>query len=844
MIENLPELFLRTSRWSSREALRGVGGYRSRRFTYGDLHGLVAGFAGALQAAGAQPGDRLILWAVNCPEWAAAFWSCQFLGMPVVPVDPGFSADFVGRIQAQTGARYLLHDRPSSPGICPAELRLRELSLPPGTGLPRPGAKPDDIAEIVFTSGTTRVPRGVVLRHRQLCAGLNALAPEFDRYRPWARPFQPIRILTLLPLGHLFGQSLALFVPILLGGGAVLVESVPPPWEVVELIRRERVSVLVAVPKLLHQLREHLEGSTSLDPRVEVNLGGLRGAAVRWYRYRNLHRAFGWKFWAIVVGGATLPRREEDFWHRVGILLIQGYGLTEASPIVTLNHPLSIGRGSLGKVIRGQEVKLAPDGEILVRGPGVSTEYLGGSRDVAEGWLKTGDLGRFGTDGRLYFCGRKQEVIVTAEGLNVFPEEVEASLEDQPQIKHACVVGREGDQGEQVHAVLIPRDSQADLEAAIRNANAALEPHQRIRSWSLWPEPDFPRTSGTWKVRRLEVRATLEGRAERSAEPAADDTLKKLVDQLTGRAEATLPNHKLEDLGISSLDRVELLARLEENLQRPLDEVEFSALRSVDEIREWLGQQRSASGPGKVGPPMPRWPRRLPFRLVRDAFQAIVTALVRHYLAPVVTGTEQLGDPDSPVIFAANHTSHLDTPVFLACLPPRWRRRVAPAVRLEFFAGRFLPGQTGWLTRLQDRFLYFLACLLFQVVPLPQSSAGVGTAIRFCGELVARLQSVLIFPEGERVTGTRLGAFRPGAVLLARKLGVPLVPVFLQGVGEVLPPGRHWPRAAQVRVFVGPRYRVPSEPPLAEAAAQFERCYRRWAESLAEGGNSPTFESV
>lgn len=832
MIEILPDLFLLAGRWGRREAMRGVEGYRTRRLSYADLCHLVAGHVEALQSAGVRRGDRLILWAANRPEWAAVFWSCQFLGIAVVPVDPAFSPAFVTRIQGQTDARLLLHDRPEAPGICPLELPLGEIPIPPHPELPPPAVQPDDIAEIVFTSGTTQAPRGVVLRHRQLCSGLRALLPEFERYRPWARPLQPIRILTLLPLSHLFGQSLGLFVPLLLGGGSVLTASVPRPWDLVELIRKERVSVLVAVPRLLHQLREYLE-KAGLAPEVNVTAAGTLGAALRWYHYRRLHRVLGWKFWAVVVGGATLPRREEDFWHRVGILLVQGYGLTEASPIVTLNHPLSIGRGSLGKVLRGQEVKLAPDGEILVRGPGVSMEYLGGGREIVDGWLKTGDLGEFGPDGRLYFRGRKQELIVTAQGLNVFPEEVEAVLEAQPQIRGACVVGREGDGGEQVHAVLIPVEPAADLEVAVRKANAALEPHQRVQSWSVWPEPDFPRTTGTWKVRRLEVRARIEGRAGKAAGFPSEDALEKLVAQVTGRLEPGVESQNLEEFGISSLDRIELLSRLEEVLQRPLDEAEFTTLRTVGEIRRWLEQQApTVPDRAGTGPPMPRWPRWFPFRLVRHAFQYLYVGLIRHYLSPEVVGLEHLGKPDSPLIFAANHTSHLDTPVFLASLPPNWRRRVAPAVRLEFFAGRFFPERASWRTRIQDRFLYFLACLLFQVFPLPQSSPGVGTVLRFCAELVARSQSILIFPEGERRTEGSLGAFRPGAALLARLLGIPLVPVFLQGVGEVLPPGRHWPRYAQVRVTVGPPYRVSPHLPPAAAGQEFERFYREWQSTL------------
>lgn len=832
VIDTLPQLFACSIGWGRREALRAVGGFRSRQLSYRDLSRLVLSTACGLRAVGVARGDRLILWGANSPEWVAAFWAAQQLGLPVIPIDPGYSAEFVERVRAETGARILAHDRDVHPGICPCEAELSELAAGPPRPVDFPQISPDDIAEIVFTSGTTKAPRGVVLRHRQICSNLAAMAPDFERYRGWARPLQPIRIFNLLPLGHMFGQAMSLFIPILLGGAAVLTSRTLQPGETVNLIRQQRVSVLVGVPRMLQQLREYLERS-GLAPGIETSRTGIPGVLERWVRYRRLHQALGWKFWALVVGGATVSRKEEEFWARVGILLIQGYGLTEASPVVSLNHPLSTRRGSLGRVLRGQEIKLAADGEILVRGSSISTEYVGIGRSTEDGWLHTGDLGEFDTEGRLYFRGRKEEVIVTAEGTNVFPDEVEAALEAQPGIAAACVVGLDSGQGETVHAVLISPESPGRISELVGRANSGLEPHQRVQGWTLWPEPDFPRTSSTLKVRRLLVRNTLlSGAGSGTAKSGVEDPLSELTRsflQSSDRAQDL--DRRLDELGITSLDRVDLLTRLEAGTGVPLDEAEFSRLQTVGEVREWLSTRSERPDIPARRLPMPNWPRRLPWRWIRRAAHRCFRGLIRRQLNPQVAGLEHLAVCRSPVILSANHTSHLDTPLLLASLPAGWGERVVPAVRLEYFAGRFFPSQVRFRDRLRDRGLYFLACLLFQVVPLPQHGTGLSEALQFCEELAARGYSILIFPEGERSTG-ELGVFKPGAVRLARRLGLPLLPVYLEGSGHVLPPGRWRPRRSPVRVWFGPEYPAPVEPPLPEAAAEFERHYRMWISTL------------
>ena len=233
-----------------------------------------------------------------------------------------------------------------------------------------------------------------------------------------------------------------------------------------------------------------------------------------------MHSALGLKFWAFVVGAAPLPPDLEEFWRRMGFAVIQGYGLTETAPIVTLNHPFKTSKGSVGTPIAGVEVRIADDGEILVRGENVTSGYYEAqlasaqvpkSRSASEscstsdGWLHTGDIGERDEQGRLFIKGRKKEMIVTPEGLNVFPEDVERVLNELPGVRESAVVGVAEGAQERVHAVLVLEPG-VDPDAVIREANARLQDHQRIRAISVWPGSELPRTEGTRKLKRRAIR--------------------------------------------------------------------------------------------------------------------------------------------------------------------------------------------------------------------------------------------------------------------------------------------------------------------------------------------------
>jgi long-chain acyl-CoA synthetase len=783
-------------------------GFRTRTFSYPEVGRAARGFAARLHAAGIVKGDKVIFFSENRPEWIIGFWGCLLAGVVVVPIDYRSSPDFLARVARIVAAKLVLIGQDVPPiGADAGEQvwRLHELEWkdgdPPAVTIAR-----DDVAEIIFTSGATADPKGVLITHRNVLANIVPVEREVLKYRKWGTPFFPLRFLNLLPLSHMFGQAMATFIPPMLPGVVVFMRGYNP-GEIVTQIKSRRVSVLVSVPKILEVLKEFVEGRLKPAPSGGGITGGVFSRTVRrWWRYRRVHRALGWKFWAFVVGAAPLEAELEAYWGERGFAVIQGYGLTETAPIVTLNHPFGTRRGSVGKAIAGVEVKIADDGEILVRGENVTKGYFGADAETArafeDGWFHTGDVGELGPDGQLFIRGRKKEMIVTPEGLNVFPEDVERVLNHLPGVRDSAVVGIANGGEERVNAVLV-LDAGINPDDVLRAANAQLGDAQRIRRVHVWPEPELPRTDGTRKLKRAVIRDwARSGGAGAAPVGAGADTLSALVAKYSGRADLA-PTATLEELGLTSLERVELMVALEDAFQTRIDEGAFSQARSVSDLRSLLAHGSAAEPPADAVV-FPTWNRRWWARGVRrTSLPTWLLPLTRAFAWIHVEGRQHLASIDTPVVFAANHQSHMDVPVIMAALPNRFRYRVAPAMAKEFFKAHFFPGQHSRAEWFTNSLNYWLAALFFNAFPLPQREAGARQTLRYIGDILEDGFSVLIFPEGRRSQDGTVDRFRPGIGMIASRLAVPVVPVRIDGLQNVLPPGWRMARPGRVRVVFG-----------------------------------------
>ena len=371
-----------------------------------------------LESRGIAKGDRILLCGENSPEWVAVFWGCLLRGAVIVPLDKDSTEEFLFAVQQQTDAKLVVADSEVSAVKSLGErlnlsvLLLDELSETVASQSAEPypleGVDESTLVEIIFTSGTTSTPKGVLLTHRNLLANLLPLETEIAKYIKWERFFHPLRFLNLVPLSHVFGQFMGVFVPQLLGGEVHFHDTLNPA-EVVRRTRESRISVIVLVPRMLDSLREWVERvERKYDvARLEERLARAEHAHFlrRWWMFRDVHRNFGWKFWAFLSGGATLDERTEVFWRRLGFAVLQGYGMTETASLITVTHPFKGGHGSIGKLMPGYEVKLDESGEIIVRGASVSPGYL-----TAEGSIMR-DCRRVASHWRYWSNGRRRQYL-------------------------------------------------------------------------------------------------------------------------------------------------------------------------------------------------------------------------------------------------------------------------------------------------------------------------------------------------------------------------------------------------------------------------------------------------
>jgi long-chain acyl-CoA synthetase len=456
------------------------------------------------------------------------------------------------------------------------------------------------------------------------------------------------------------------------------------------------------------------------------------------------------------------------------------------------------------------EVKLDEKGEILVRGENVAAGYWGAGGlkkegEIEGGWLRTGDLGERDTEGNLYFKGRSKNVIITPAGMNIYPEDLEAALKRQPEVRDCVVVGMERDGNAEPCAVLLLRNVANDPAAIVERTNQELAEYQRMRRWHVWPEEDFPRT-GTQKPRMNLIREALERDSgqEKPVPAARPETggLGELIARMKGREPGSVgPDAKLEtDLQLSSLDRVELMGAIEDRYQVDLNETKFTTAATVADLERLM--RESASRPSDYR--YPRWTQRWPVQWFRFAIYYLLTWPATHLMVhPRVNGRERLKNLRGPALVVANHQAYLDVGYVLAALPPRFRHRLAVAMggeRLQ--AMRNPPPGRSFVVRWFQRLRYLLVVSLFNVFPLPKYS-GFRESFRYAGESVDRGYSILIFPEGDVTADGKIAAFRAGIGLLVNQLRIPIVPIRINGLYELRMKRQRFARPGAVRVTIG-----------------------------------------
>jgi len=763
-----------TARHGGLPALQYRPRYRTIGWTYTQLAERTALLADALTGAGIRPGDRVLLHSHNSPGWVAAFFAVVQCGGVVVPLNPRSPLEQVQRIVESARPRLLLRSRRSlAPG--PVALPAWDIEADAGGFPSRLAAadKTDDepppaVVEILYTSGTTGDPKGVMLTHANLLFDMEALSERV--------PLQSQdRVINLAPLFHAYGQMTGMLCP-LLGGCAVRHVGPPTTRAIQEALQYFPATHLILVPEILKALIQ----------RVEQGMGRIPGGLSRLLRGR-IRRRISPTLHTLICGGAPLEPELEEKCRDLGFEVLQGYGLTETSPAVAANAPGAHRLGSVGRPLAGLELKLAADGEVLVRGPMVMAGYYRRpelTADAFEGeWLRTGDIGRLDEDGYLYLQGRRRYRIITESGENVFPEDIEAELNRVDGVLDSAVIGRVEAGRTLIHAVLLCSPPQA--QAAVAEANRRLAPHQHIVSWSVWPEPDFPR-SVTRKVRKELVLRSLSERPHQGPESVGLTTatpLKRLLAEVTGVPVNGILDELpvLAGLGIDSMLRIELVARLEERLGVCLEEASITPELTVAGL-EILA--RNTAGIPLAGERPACWSRSAwAVRLRPLAVAVLLQSWIPIVCRLRVEGLEQLRDWSEPRIFMANHRSYLDSVALALALPPALRNRLCIAAATSVLYRRY-----AWAVPLAE--------LTLNAFPLPtEFDENIQSGFNAIGHRLDEGGSVLLFPEGQMNRGAQpLLPLKGGTGVIAVEMQTPVVPVAIRGAERVLPPGVLLPR--------------------------------------------------
>lgn len=833
--------------FGSRIAMQTLSDDGSRSLSYAELGKRVNELAYFISSLGVVKGDRVSIILENRPEWGMIFFALSYIGAVAVPLDPQMSEKDVRNILADSGARIVFISKQnkklseflsSIEGI--SVVCIEEIKTHSTAGeFKRTGIEPDDLMLILYTSGTTDVPKGVMLTHKNLCSNFDSLS----RYRLFSKNDV---MLSILPLYHSYAMMGTFVLPILLGAR---VAYVPPDWpeRLTEYIREAEATVFIGVPQIFHMTHSKIMKKLNelpLLPRLYIKLIiGLRLSRLFLPKIKN---TFGKDMRFFVSGGAKLDKTVAKDFFRLGFRILEGYGLTETSPVASMN-PLRRPRiGSAGRAIPDVEFKIVNKnaegvGEIAIKGPNVMKGYYKQQEKtravIKDGWFLSGDLGYLDKDGYVYITGRSKEVIVLSSGKNIYPEEIEKHYSQTPYVKEMCVMGVLKGKGaaklEYLHAIVVPdlEFSQSRGEMNIRkvigstfeNLSKALPPYRHIMGFTVTQEA-LPRTR-LGKIKRYEIEKKflpriLDGEREEKTLSAEEErlleseTAKRLLecvkDSLDIKSQIHLSDSIELDLGVDSLGRVELVLAIEKRfgIEFPEEMVAgeiFTVKDVLFKVEELLVEKEQGASDKRQGAEKDKavhWPEILKQALPQE-FQKkisltlgwtdyVFTFLIKGFIGLFfkvfyrlsVEGASKI-PKKGPYILCVNHTSFLDGFIVAAALP--------------------------FKTELNLFFIGFRRYFIFPIVRnmvrrariIPIDATEIIEAMQGSSFILRHNKALCIFPEGERSIDGKLKEFKKGIGIISSELEVPLMPVFIKGAFEAWPRTERFPRLSPVKIRFG-----------------------------------------
>ncbi|MFZ3207396.1 MAG: AMP-binding protein [Geobacteraceae bacterium] len=810
-MQTLIDLFKTFEALGDKTAFVNRTGVRRIKVSYREFHDLALKMANLLAQNGVEPGDRVLIWGPNSSWWAVAYWGIIIRGAVAVPVDFMSDPARAESIRTLTKAKVVLQSRfkperiTAVTSILLEDLQYLLEDIHPIGELA--SVAPEDTAQLIYTSGTTGNPKGVILSHKNLVANMT----QINRQIPII--ISGFSFLSLLPLSHMFEQMGGFFVPLYRGAAIVYLRTLKPS-AIMEALSEEDIYVIMSVPRLMQLLKTTIERELE-----EKHISGLFRSllllatklpkGMRRILFFPVQKKFGRNFTVFVSGGAPLDPEVFTFWSSMGFTVIEGYGLTETSPVLCVNTMERQVAGSVGPPLPGVQIKIE-DKQVLARGDNVFPGYYENeqaSRDAftEDGWFRTGDLGEIGPDGWLIIKGREKELIVTGSGINVYPDELETVLNKIAGVKESCVIGVDKGGSEEVHAVLLLDGSGIAPEEIIAQANKSLDTLHQITGFTIWNEPEFPKTT-TLKIKKFAVKEEIKKGPEVGDATVTRDSLFNLLARVTGTNPGDIREESLlvADLGLTSIDRLELVSLLEQEYRLDIEDSQIGPQTRVSDLRSIIAKRKKLTRRDHFR----FWTNARFSRGVRMVCDALFHhPLLRSFVTLEVRGDDKLQKLAGPVFFVANHMSYLDQPAVKFALPPEIRSRTATAAWEEFFFGDY-----HGVDRILRRLSYEYGTVLFNLFPLPQTQ-GFSGSLNYMGRLADAGFNILIFPEGGHSRDGKMQPFQMGLGIMVKELGIPVVPIKISGTDKVLPHEASFPKRGKVTVTFGEPLRFRFEEP-------------------------------
>lgn len=792
-------------------------GVRRFEYTYNWLYEQSLRMNAFLESQHIEPGDRVVLWAPNSPWWAVAYWGIISRGAMVVPVDFMSDKTRAQSIAELSGAKLVIQSRYKLEGLRNDDsglvcINIEELehivsSFKPHTLDNNPA--PEDTVELVYTSGTTGNPKGVMLSHKNLITNIKQGCSHIHINADF-------RFLSVLPLSHMFEQMGGFLIPLAVGCTVIYVRTLKPS-SIMDALHEEDITLMMIVPRLLQALKSAIEremGNKRLDKIFNKLITASEGWSPRKRKiiFKPIAKKFGSHFKFFVSGGAALDTATAKFWKYIGFTVIEGYGLTETSPLLALNTLEKQIIGSVGQPVQGVHITLR-EKELLAKGDNIFSGYYNNEEATQnafteDGWFVTGDLGEVDQDGNIYIKGRRKEMIVTGSGVNVFPDDIEPVLNSIKGVSESCVIGLDRGQGEEVHAVIIlsphaQGEKQEEVERIVEQANARLDSAQQITGFTIWNEPEFPKTT-TLKIKKFEVKKKIQSSSDATTS-AAHDLLTSLIAKATNKPVSDIhdASRLVADLGLTSIARLELVSFIEQEFRLDMEDTAITQHTTVQELRAMIKKRETLTSHDHLR----AWTNTIPVKLFRIIIDNIIQRpLFRVLVTTHIKNRSIVENLKDPVIFIVNHVSFIDHLGVMAALPARVRYNTATASREEMY----FPAHP--LLKIFGRIMFEYVTLVNNVFMLPQTR-GFKRSLTFMGKLIDRRINILIYPEGERTTTRELLPFKTGIGIMIHELKVPVVPMYLKGFEEVYPRGALFPKRGHVTITFGDPLTFTNETP-------------------------------